>query len=56
MYTGPRALLVAARIDLADGVDSSRVEQLSNELDRRLRDAESDVDQVFLDPTPRRSG
>jgi cation diffusion facilitator family transporter len=56
MYTGPRSLLVAARIDLADGVDSSRVEALSSELDRRLRDAESDVDQVFLDPTPRRSG
>lgn len=56
MYTGPRSLLVAARIDLADGVDSSRVEELSSELDRRLRDAESDVDQVFLDPTSRRSG
>jgi divalent metal cation (Fe/Co/Zn/Cd) transporter len=56
MYTGPRSLLVAARIDLADGLDSSRIEQLSNELDRRLRDVEGDVDQVFLDPTPRSSG
>jgi cation diffusion facilitator family transporter len=56
MYTGPRSLLVAARIDLADGLDSSRVEELSNELDRRLRDVEGDVDQVFLDPTPRSSG
>jgi len=53
MYTGPRSLLVAARIDLADGIESSRVEELSSELDSRLRDAESDVDQVFLDPTPR---
>jgi divalent metal cation (Fe/Co/Zn/Cd) transporter len=56
MYTGPRSLLVAARIDLADGLDSRRVEELSNELDRRLRDVEGDVDQVFLDPTPRSSG
>lgn len=56
MYTGPRSLLVAARIDLADGVESRRVEQLANELDERLREAVPDVDQVFLDPTPRRSG
>jgi cation diffusion facilitator family transporter len=56
MYVGPKSLLVAARIDLADGLDSSRVEELSSELDRRLRDADGDVDQVFLDPTPRRSG
>jgi cation diffusion facilitator family transporter len=56
MYTGPRSLLVAARIDLADGVESQRVEQLANELDGRLRDAVEDVDQVFLDPTPRRPG
>lgn len=56
MYTGPRSLLVAARIDLADGVRAQRVEQLANELDGRLREAVPDVDQVFLDPTPRRSG
>lgn len=55
MYVGPKSLLVAARIDLADGIDSSRVEQLSNELDRRLRDADGDVDQVFLDATPSRA-
>lgn len=56
MYTGPRSLLVAARIDLADGVESQRVEELASELDERLREAVPDVDQVFLDPTPRRSG
>ncbi|HJU36055.1 MAG TPA: cation diffusion facilitator family transporter [Gaiellaceae bacterium] len=58
MYVGPKSLLVAARIDLAEGIESSRVEELSNELDRRLRDADGDVDQVFLDATPRatRSG
>jgi cation diffusion facilitator family transporter len=56
MYTGPRSLLVAARIDLVDGIESHRVEELANELDERLREAVPDVDQVFLDPTPRRSG
>lgn len=56
MYTGPRSLLVAARIDLADGVEAHRVEQLATELNERLRQAVPDVDQVFLDPTPRRSG
>ena len=56
MYTGPKSLLVAARIDLADGVEAERVEELADELDERLRDAVPDVDQVFLDPTARRSG
>jgi cation diffusion facilitator family transporter len=53
MYVGPKSLLVAARIDLADGVDSSRVEELATALDRRLRETDADVDQVFLDPTTR---
>jgi cation diffusion facilitator family transporter len=56
MYTGPRSLLVAARIDLVGGIESHRVEELANELDERLREAVPDVDQVFLDPTSRRSG
>ena len=56
MYTGPKSLLVAARIDLADGVEARRVEELAEELDERLREAVQDVDQVFLDPTTRRSG
>jgi cation diffusion facilitator family transporter len=58
MYVGPKSLLVAARIDLAEGLDSSRVEELSDELDRKLREADDDVAQVFLDATPRtrRSG
>jgi cation diffusion facilitator family transporter len=53
MYVGPGALLVAARIDLAPGIDSERVEELSSQLDRELRDAVGDVRQVFLDPTSR---
>jgi cation diffusion facilitator family transporter len=54
MYMGPRSLLVAARVDLADGArDAGGVERLANELDRQLQEEVADVDQVFLDPTPR---
>jgi cation diffusion facilitator family transporter len=54
MYMGPRSLLVAARVDLADGArDAGGVERLANELDGRLQEEVADVDQVFLDPTPR---
>jgi cation diffusion facilitator family transporter len=52
MVLGPRALLVAARIDLADGLDSSRVEKTASDLDRRTREAVPDVTEVFLDATP----
>jgi cation diffusion facilitator family transporter len=51
MVLGPRSLLVAARFDIADGLDSAAVEELADELDRRLRDAVPDVSEVFLDPT-----
>lgn len=54
MYLGPRQLLVAARIDLADGrLDAEGIEQVANDLERRLKEAVPEVDQVFLDPTPR---
>jgi len=55
MYVGPQSLLVAARLDIADGVDSKRVEELATELERELREAVPDVSEVFLDPTPRES-
>jgi cation diffusion facilitator family transporter len=54
MILGPKALLVAARLDLEDGIDSSRVESLSSEIDRRLQEVVPDVTEVFLDPTPSR--
>jgi divalent metal cation (Fe/Co/Zn/Cd) transporter len=54
MYVGPRSLLVALRVDLADGIDADRVEQLATELDEKLREAVPDVSEVFLDPTPQR--
>lgn len=53
LVLGPNALLVAARIDLSDNVDSGRIENVSSEIDRRLREVVSDVTEVFLDATPR---
>jgi divalent metal cation (Fe/Co/Zn/Cd) transporter len=54
MYVGPRSLLVAARIDLADGhLDVEGVEDVSNRLDSRLQNEVPEVHEVFLDPTPR---
>jgi cation diffusion facilitator family transporter len=54
MYVGPQSLLVAARVDLRDGLPAERVEQLAAEIDRDLRERVPAVDQVFLDPTGRR--
>ena len=52
LILGPNALLVAARIDLADGLDADRVERVSDEIDTRLREVVPDVSEVFIDATP----
>jgi cation diffusion facilitator family transporter len=54
LVLAPNALLVAARVDLADGIQADRVEQLASELDDALREAVPDATEVFLDPTPGR--
>jgi cation diffusion facilitator family transporter len=51
MYVGPESLLVTARVDLDDGLDAGRVEELATKIERELRDAVPTVRQVFLDPT-----
>jgi cation diffusion facilitator family transporter len=51
MYVGPDSLLVAARVDLADGLAADRIEALAAAIDADLREAVPAVDQVFLDPT-----
>jgi cation diffusion facilitator family transporter len=51
MALGPNALLVAARIDLADDLEPSRVEEISDQIDERLREVVPDVTEVFLDAT-----
>jgi cation diffusion facilitator family transporter len=48
----PNALLVAARVDLRNDLDGAQVEQVSSEIDRRLREVVPDVTEVFLDATP----
>ena len=53
MALAPDRLLVAARVDLADGLGTDEVESASSEIDRELRDRVPGVWQVFLDATPR---
>lgn len=52
LILGPNALLVGARIELADGLDADRVECVSDEIDARLREVVPDVTEVFIDATP----
>jgi cation diffusion facilitator family transporter len=51
MALGPNALMVAARIDLADGLEPNEVEEVSDRIDERLREVVPDVTEVFLDAT-----
>ena len=55
LVLGPNALLVAARIDLRNDVDGERIERVSTQIDRRLREVVPDVTEVFLDATPSRT-
>jgi len=56
MVLGPENLLVAARLDIADGIPSERVEALAAEIDREMRRAVPSVSEVFLDPTSHHGG
>jgi len=53
MAVAPERLLVAARIDLADGLDTAEVERASSEIEAQVRECVPAVWQVFLDATPR---
>jgi hypothetical protein len=55
MALAPDRLLVAARIDLADGLSADEIECASSEIDRELRERIPTVWQGFLDATPPRS-
>jgi cation diffusion facilitator family transporter len=55
MALSPDRLLVAARVDLADGLSADEIERASSEIDRDLREHIPTVWQVFLDATPPRS-
>jgi cation diffusion facilitator family transporter len=54
LVLGPNALLVAARIDVADGITGDELEEAMSEVDDAIREAVPDVTEVFLDPTPGR--
>ena len=51
MVLGPNSLLVAARVDFAEGLRDAEVERASEQIDRRLRHVVPDVTEVFLDAT-----
>lgn len=53
MALAPDRLLVAARIDLAAGMDSEQVEEVSTDIDRAIRARVPAVAEVFLDATDR---
>jgi cation diffusion facilitator family transporter len=55
MVLGPNSLLVAARVDFADGLDDDDVENASEQIECRLREIVPDVTEVFLDATTSRS-
>jgi cation diffusion facilitator family transporter len=51
MVLGPNSLLVAARVDFAEGLTDEAVERVSERIDERLREVVPDVTEVFLDAT-----
>ena len=55
MVLGPNSLLVAARVDFARGLGEDGVEDVSEQIERRLREVVPDVTEVFLDATTARS-
>jgi cation diffusion facilitator family transporter len=55
MALGPSSLLVAARVDLGQGLDGDAAEQMADEIDDAVRREVPSVTQLFLDPTPPRA-
>ncbi|WP_019983475.1 cation diffusion facilitator family transporter [Streptomyces sp. Amel2xE9] len=53
MKMGLDSMLVAARIDLAPGLDSERVEEVAVRIKRSIARTVPDADQIFLDVTDR---
>ncbi|MFL5796917.1 MAG: cation diffusion facilitator family transporter [Actinomycetota bacterium] len=52
MALGPESLMVAARVDLGDGMNTDQVEQMADRIDHDVREAVPSVTHFFLDPTP----
>jgi cation diffusion facilitator family transporter len=51
MHIGPNQLLLAARVDLADDLDSAAVEQASSDIDEEIQRRWPAVTEVFIDAT-----
>ena len=52
MHLGPGSIIVAAQVDLADSASADQVEQLADDIDRRLSERLPLTPHVFIDPTP----
>jgi cation diffusion facilitator family transporter len=50
-YLGANEVLVAARVELVDGLSSGEIEEMSSEIDDQLRDLSIEITQVFVDAT-----
>jgi cation diffusion facilitator family transporter len=53
MHIGANQVLLAARVDLADDLTSTDIEQLCESLDREIQQRWPAITQVFIDPTGR---
>jgi cation diffusion facilitator family transporter len=51
MQLAPDEVLVAARLDLVDGIDSDGLEEFSSRVDEELQERHPEITQVFLDAT-----
>jgi divalent metal cation (Fe/Co/Zn/Cd) transporter len=52
MRLAPDQVLVAARVDLSDGLSADEVERAADNVDTMVKERFNDVRHVFLDPTP----
>jgi cation diffusion facilitator family transporter len=53
MLIGTDQVLVCARLDFVDGIDSAELERACVRIDAELREEFGDLDEIFLEPVPR---
>jgi cation diffusion facilitator family transporter len=51
MHLGPESIIVAARVAFSDDLTADRAEDISGEIDERLREKLAVMPHVFIDPT-----
>ena len=56
MHVGPDSLIVAARVALSDDSSANQVEDLADDIDRRLSERLPVTPYVFIDPTQTAQG